>query len=151
MNFNEFITFARKSHEVSLDLLAKEVGDTLVKYPTHSAVIEKVLAPIESPEVIRWDILSSCLTGGWSLHVAVVVATHPSECLELLGSVSEVMDTADKGFALAVRNGLDIDDRFYKYFNFEEYWHENGGSVMEHAGYVYLVNIEEIFKIDAEL
>lgn len=28
---------------------------------------------------------------------------------------------------LAVLNGLDIDDKFREYFDFEDYWHNNGG------------------------
>lgn len=59
------------------------------------------LAPIESPEVIRWGLLSTCLNEG---------------------------------------DGLDIDDKFREYFDFEEYWHNNGGETITTSYGVYMVD-----------
>lgn len=74
MNFNEFLAHAKKRNGVPLDTLAKEVGAHMVLYPESGLkVIEKALAPIESPEVIRWDLLSTCLNEGDALDMAVVI------------------------------------------------------------------------------
>ena len=110
MNFNEFLAHAKKVNGVPLDTLAKEVGAHMVLYPESGLkVIEKALAPIESPEVIRWDLLSTCLNEGDALDMAVV-------------------------------NGLDIDDKFREYFDFEEYWHNNGGETITTSYGVYMVD-----------
>lgn len=144
MNFNEFLSNAKKINGMPLDTLAKEVGAHMVLYPeTCMKVIEKALAPIESPEVIRWDFLSASLNEGMALDMAVVVATSPW-CLKLLGDLSQVKDDADKGFCLAVLNGLDADEEFYKYFDFEEYWNNNGGDTITTSYGVYMLNMKEI-------
>lgn len=102
MNFNEFLAHAKNVNGVPLDTLAKEVGAHMVLYPESGLkVIEKALAPIESPEVIRWDLLSTCLNEG---------------------------------------DGLDIDDKFREYFDFEEYWHNNGGETITTSYGVYMVD-----------
>lgn len=140
MNFNEFLAHAKKVNGMPLDTLAKEVGAHMVLYPESGMkVIDKALAPIESPDNIRWDFLSSCLNEGFALDMAVVVSTSPW-CLKLLGDLSQVKDDADKGFCLAVLNGLDIDDKFREYFNFEEYWHKNGGATITTNYGVYMVD-----------
>lgn len=144
MNFNEFLAHAKKVNGMSLDTLAKEVGSHMVLYPESGMkVIEKALAPIESPEGIRWDFLSASLNEGMALYMAVVVATSPW-CLRLLGDLSQVKDDADKGFCLAVLNGLDSDEEFYKYFDFEEYWNNNGGDTITTSYGVYMLNMKEI-------
>lgn len=144
MNFNEFLTHAKKVNGMPLDTLAKEVGAHMVLYPeTGMKVIEKALKPFESPEDIRWDFISACLNEGKALDMAVVVATSPW-CLKLLGDLSQVKDDADKGFCLAVLNGLDIDNKFYKYFDFEGYWHKNGCDTITTSYGVYMVNTREL-------
>ena len=70
MNFNEFLAHAKKVNGMPLYTLAKEVGAHMVLYPESGMkVIEKALAPIESPEVIRWDLLSTCLNEGGDLAI----------------------------------------------------------------------------------
>lgn len=59
---------------------------------------------------------------------------------ELLEMLDEVKDDADKGFCLAVLNGLDIDDKFREYFDFEDYWHNNGGDTITTSYGVYMVD-----------
>lgn len=140
MNFNEFLAHTKKVNGMPLDTLAKEVGAHMVLYPESGMkVIEKAIAPIESPEVIRWDFLSACLNEGFALDMAVVIATSPW-FIKLLGHRDEVKDDADKGFCLAVLNGLDIDDKFREYFDFEEYWHDNGGETITTSYGVYMVD-----------
>lgn len=146
MNFNEFLAHAKKVNGMPLDTLAKEVGAHMVLYPeTCMKVIEKALKPFESPEDIRWDFLSACLNEneGFALDIAVVVATSPW-CLKLLGNLDEVKDDADKGFCLAVLNGLDIDDKFREYFDFEGYWHKNGCDTITTSYGVYMVDTRAI-------
>lgn len=41
---------------------------------------------------------------------------------------------------LAVLNGLDIDDKFMEYFEFEDYWHNNGGETITTSYGVYMVD-----------
>lgn len=140
MNFNEFLAHAKKVNGIPLDTLAKEVGAHIVLYPeTCMKAIEKALALIESPEDIRCDFLSACLNEGFALDMAVVIATSPW-CIKLLGKLDEVKDDADKGFCLAVLNGLDIDDKFREYFDFEDYWHNNGGETITTNYGVYMVD-----------
>ena len=140
MNFNEFLDHAKKVNGVPLDTLAKEVGAHMVLYPESGLkVIEKALAPIESPEVIRWDLLSTCLNEGDALDKAVVVSTSPW-CLKLLGNLDEVKDDSGKGFCLAILNGLDVEEKFYNYFDFEDYWHNNGGETITTSYGVYMVD-----------
>lgn len=140
MNFNEFLAHAKKVNGMPLDTLAKEVGAHMVLYPESGMkAIAKALALIESPEDIRWDFLSACLTEGFALDMAVVIATSPW-CIKLLGHHDEVKDDADKGFCLAVLNGLDIDDKFREYFDFEDYWHNNGGETITTSYGVYMVD-----------
>lgn len=75
MNFNEFLAHAKKRNDVPLDRLAKEVGAHMVLYPESGMkVIEKALAPIESPEDIRWDFLSALLRPRESPARSVVFA-----------------------------------------------------------------------------
>lgn len=144
MNFNEFLVNAKKTNGMPLDTLANEVGAHMVLYPeTGMKVIEKALALIESPEDIRWDFLGACLNEGMALDMAVVIATSPW-CLKLLGDLSQVKDDADKGFCLAVLNGLDIDDKFREYFDFEEYWHKNGCGTITTSYGVYMVDTRAI-------
>ena len=144
MNFNEFLTHAKKVNGMPLDTLAKEVGAHMVLYPeTGMKVIEKALEPFESPEDIHWDLLSACLNEGDALDMAVVIATSPW-CLKLLGNPDEVKDDADKGFCLAVLNGLDVDDKFREYFDFEEYWHKNGCDTITTSCGVYMVNTKAL-------
>lgn len=140
MNFNEFLAHAKKRNGVPLDILAKEVG----MYPESGLkVIEKALAPIESPEVIRWDLLSTCLNEGYALDMAVGIAISPW-CLKLLGKLDEVKDEAGKGFCLAVLNGLDIDDKFREHFDFENYWHNNGCETITTSSGVYMVDTKSL-------
>lgn len=140
MNFNEFLANAKKVNGVPLDTLAKEVGAHMVLYPESGMkVIEKALAPIESPECIRWDLLSTCLNEGDALDKAVVVATSPW-CLKLLGTLDEVKDDSGKGFCLAILNGLDVEEKFYNYFDFEDYWHNNCGETITTSYGVYMVD-----------
>lgn len=40
----------------------------------------------------------------------------------------------------AVLNGLDIDDKFREYFDFEDYWHNNGGETITTSYGVYMVD-----------
>lgn len=144
MNFNEFLTHAKKVNGMPLDTLAKEVGSHMVLYPeTCMKAIEKALALIESPEDIRWDFLSACLNEGFALDMAVVIATSPW-CIKLLGHHDEVKDDADKGFFLAVLNGLDIDYKFKKYFDFEEYWNDNVCDTLTTPYGVYMVDTRAI-------
>lgn len=140
MNFTKFLTYAKKIDGMPLDTLANEVGAHMVLYPeTRIRVIEKALALVESFEGIRWDFLSASLNEGMELYKAVVIATSPW-CLKLLGNLDEVKDDADKGFCLAVLNGLDIDDKFREYFDFEGYWHKNGGDTITTSYGVYMVD-----------
>lgn len=140
MNFSEFLAAAKKVNEMPLDTLAKEVGAHMVLYPESGMkAIEKALALTESPEDIRWDFLSASLNEGFALNMAVVIATSPW-CIKLLGHHDEVRDDADKGFCLAVLNGLDIDDKFREYFDFEDYWHNNGGETITTSYGVYMVD-----------
>ena len=151
MNFNEFIEHARKAYGVPLGTLSKEVGASMVLFTkTHMRVIERALAPVEGPEGIRWVILGACLKNDMSLPRAIIAATG-SNCFKLLGSTDEVKDDADKGFCLAVRNGLNTDAAFYKYFDFEKYWEENGDNTITTKLGVYMVNSEEISKRFTEL
>lgn len=41
---------------------------------------------------------------------------------------------------LAVLNGLDIDDKFREYFDFEDYWHNNGCETITTSYGVYMVD-----------
>ena len=144
MNFNEFLAHAKKRNGVPLDTLAKEVGAHMVLYPESGMkVIEKALAITESPEDIRWDFLSASLNEGFALDMAVVIATSPW-CIKLLGHHDEVKDDADKGFCLAVLNGLDIDDKFREYFDFEEYWNDNVCGTLTTSYGVYMVDTRAI-------
>lgn len=151
MNFTEFLENARKAYGVSLGTLSKAVGASMVLYPkTHLRVIQGALAPVNGPEGVRWIILSACLEDGMTLPRAIIAATT-SNCFKLLGSTDEVKDDADKGFCLAVRNGLNTDAAFYKYFDFKKYWEENGDDTITTQLGVYLVNSEEISKRFTEL
>lgn len=151
MNFNEFLAHAKKVDCLDLSTLAEEVGSLMVlHHETCMRVIEKALAPVESPEGIRWDFLSECLNDGEALDVALVVAVNPG-CLKLLGDHSEIKDDADKGFALAVLNGLDMDSKFNEYFDFEKYWHRNGGYTLTTSYGVYLWDTKELARILKEL
>lgn len=151
MNFNEFLVHAKKVDCLNLSTLAEEVGSLMVLHPeTCMLVIEKALAPVESPEVIRWDFLSASLNEGMALDVSVVVATSPW-CLKLLGDLSQVKDDADKGFCLAVLNGLDTDSKFNEYFDFEKYWHRNGCDTITTSYGVYMVNMGELTRLIKEL
>lgn len=144
MDFNEFLAHAKKRNGVPLDTLAKEVGAHMVLYPEFGLkVIEKALAPIESPEVIRWDFLSACLNEGFALDMAVVIATSPW-CIKLLGNHDDVKDDSDKGFCLAILNGLDVEEKFYNYFDFEGYWHSNGGDTITTSYGVYMIDTRAI-------
>lgn len=144
MNFNEFISHAKKVDGLNLSTLAEEVGSHMVLHPdTCMRVIEKALAPVEWPEDIRWDFLSASLNESMTLYMAVVVATSPW-CVKLLGNHDQAKDDSGKGFCLAVLNGLDTDEKFYKYFDFEEYWHNNGGDTITTSYGVYMINMKEI-------
>lgn len=144
MNFNEFLAAAKKVDGLNLSTLAEEVGSHMVLHPdTCMRVIEKALAPVEWPEDIRWDFLSASLNEGMALDVAVVVATSPW-CVKLLGNHDQAKDDADKGFCLAVLNGLDMDPKFNEYFDFEKYWHRNGVYTITTSYGVYMLNMKEI-------
>lgn len=144
MNFNEFLVAAKKRNGVPLDTLAKEVGAHMVLYPESGMkAIAKSLAPIESPDDIRWDFLSASLNEGFALDMAIVIATSPW-CIKLLGHHGEAKDDADKGFCLAVLNGLDIDDKFREYFDFEEYWNDNVCDTLTTPYGVYMVDTRAI-------
>ena len=71
--------------------------------------------------------------------------------LYLLGRLPEIRDDADKGYGLAVRNGLDIDELFLKFFDFEEYWRENGGETITTLYGVYMIDTKELSKKYKEL
>lgn len=105
MNFNEFLAHAKKVNGVPLDTLAKEVGAHMVLYPESGLkVIEKALAPIESPEVIRWDLLSTCLNEGDALDMAVVIATSPcSTVLTLMTSSGSILTLKNTGKITGVK------------------------------------------------
>lgn len=151
MNFNEFLAAAKKVDGLNLSTLAEEVGSHMVLYPdTCMRVIEKALAPVEWPEDIRWDFLSASLNEGMALDVAVVVATSPW-CVKLLGNHDQAKDDADKGFCLAVLNGLDMDPKFNEYFDFEKYWHRNGVYTITTSYGVYMLNMKEIILRIKEL
>lgn len=104
MNFNEFLTHAKKVNGMPLDTLAKEVGAHMVLYPESGMkVIEKALKPFESPEVIRWDLLSICLNKGDALDMAVVIATSPcSMVLTLMTSSGSILTLKNTGTRMAV-------------------------------------------------
>lgn len=151
MNFTEFLTHAKKVDGLNLSTLAEEVGSHMVLYPdTCMRVIEKALAPVEWPEGIRWDFLSASLNEGMALDVAVVVATSPW-CVKLLGDHDQAKDDADKGFCLAVLNGLDMDPKFNEYFDFEKYWHRNGVDTITTSYGVYMVDMRELTRWIKEL
>lgn len=151
MNFTEFLTRAKKVGCLNLDTLAEEVGSLMVLYPeTCMKTIEKVLALVEIPEDIRWDFFSAALNEGFDLDMAVVIATSPF-CIKLLGHHYEVKDDADKGFYLAVLNGLNIDDRFKKYFDFEEYWVDSECGTITTSYGVYVVDTRAITRWIKEL
>lgn len=63
---------------------------------------------------------------------------------EFLAHAKKVKDDADKGFCLAVLNGLDIDYKFREYFDFEGYWHKNGCDTITTSYGVYMVNTREL-------
>lgn len=88
------------------------------------------------------------LNEGMALDRAVVIATNPG-CLKLLGRLPEIRDDADKGYGLAVRNGLD--ELFLKFFDFEEYWRENGGDTITTLYGVYMIDPKELSKKYKEL
>lgn len=151
MNFTEFLENARKAYGVSLGTLSKAVGDSMVLYPkAHLRVIQGALAPVNGPEGIRWIILGECLENGMTLPRAIIAATSTG-CIKLLGSTDEIKDDADKGFCLAVHDGLDVNAKFYDYFDFKKYWEENGDDTITTQLGVYLVNSEEISKRFTEL
>lgn len=54
-------------------------------------------------------------------------------------------------YGLAVRNGLDIDELFLKFFDFEEYWRENGGETLTTPYGVYMIDTKELSKKYKEL
>ena len=144
MNFNEFLAHAKKVNGMPLDTLSKEVGAHMVLYPESGMkAIAKALALIESPEDIRWDFLSACLNEGFALDMAIVIATSPW-CIKLLGHHDEVKDDSGKGFCLAILNGLDVEEKFYNYFDFEGYWHSNGGDTLTTPYGVYMVDTRAI-------
>ena len=144
MNFNEFLAHAKKVNGMPLDTLAKEVGAHMVLYPESGMkAIAKALALIESPEGIRWDFLSASLNEGFALDMSVVIATSPW-CIKLLGHHDEVKDDADKGFCLAVLNGLDIDDKFREYLDFEAYWNDSTCDTLTTPYGVYMVDTRAI-------
>lgn len=151
MNFNEFLAHAKKRNEVPLDRLAKEVGATMTLYPeTCLKVIENALEPVRVPDGFRWCFLGACLNEGMALDMAVVIATNP-DCLKLLGRLPEIKDDADKGFGLAVRNGLDMDAKFNDYFDFEAYWKENGGDTITTLYGVYMIDTKGLSQKYKEL
>lgn len=151
MNFNEFLAHAKKCNEVPLDRLAKEVGATMTLYPeTCMKVIENALEPVRSPEGIRWCFLSACLNEGKALDMAVVIATN-TDCLKLIGKLYEIGTDADKGFGLAVRNGLNMDAKFNDYFDFEAYWKENGGDTITTLYGVYMIDTNRLSQKYKEL
>lgn len=151
MNFTEFLTRAKKVGCLNLETLAEEVGSLMVLHPeTCMRVVDKVLALVEIPEDIRWDFFSAALNEGFDLDMAVVIATSPF-CIKLLGHHYEVKDDADKGFYLAVLNGLDIDDKFKKYFDFEEYWVDSECDTITTSYGVYMVDTRAITRWIKEL
>lgn len=102
------------------------------------------LFPLAISPVISDGSLSATVESVFSTTTrTVVVATSPW-CLKLLGNLDEVKDDADKGFCLAVLNGLDIDYKFREYFDFEGYWHKNGCDTITTSYGVYMVNMREL-------
>lgn len=63
-----------------------------------------------------------------------------NELLEMLAEFNEVVH------GVAVRNGLDIDELFLKFFDFEEYWRENGGETLTTPYGVYMIDTKELSK-----
>lgn len=145
MNFTEFLEYARKAYGVNLDTLSKAVGASMVLYPkAYMRAIQGALAPVNGPDGVRWIILGACLEDGMTLPRAIIAATSPG-CIKLLGGNTKgVMDDADKGFCLAVHDGLNA--KFCDYFDFKKYWEKNGGDTITTQLGVYLVNSEEISK-----
>ena len=151
MNFTEFLTLAKKVECLNLDTLAEEVGSLMVLHPeTCMRVVDKVLALVEISEDIRWDFFSAALNEGFDLDMAVVIATSPF-CIKLLGHHYEVKDDADKGFYLAVLNGLNIDDKFKEYFDFEAYWVDSECDTITTSYGVYMVDTRAITRWIKEL
>lgn len=151
MNFTEFLTLAKKINGMPLDTLAEEVGSLMVLHPeTCMRVVEKVLDLVEIPEDIRWDFFRAALKEGFDLDMVIIIATCPF-CIKLLGHHYEVKDDADKGFYLAVLNGLKIDDKFIEYFNFEEYWVDSECDTITTPYGVYMVDTRAVTRWIKEL
>lgn len=151
MNFNEFLVHAKKINGMPLDTLAEEVGSLMVMHPeTCMRTVEKVLALVEIPEDIRWDFFKAALNEGFDLNMAVVIATSPF-CTKLLGHPYEIKTDADKGFYLAALNGLNIDDKFIEYFDFERYWDDSQCDTITTIYGVYMVDTQAITRWIKEL
>lgn len=151
MNFNEFLTLAKKINGIPLDTLAEEVGSLMViRTDMCMKTIEKVLALVEIPEDIRWDFFKAALKEGFDLDMAVVIATSPF-CTKLLGHHYEVNTDADKGFYLAILNGLNIDDKFIEYFDFETYWADSQCDTITTSYGVYMVDTQAVSRWIKEL
>lgn len=78
--------------------------------------------------------------------MTVVITTSPW-CTKLLGNLDEVKDDSDKGFCLAILNGLDVEEKF----DFEGYWHSNGGDTITTSYGVYMVDTGAIAHLIEEL
>lgn len=151
MNFTEFLTLAKKINGMPLDTLAKEVGAHMVLHPESGMkTIEKVLALVEIPEDIRWDFFKAALNEGFDLDMSIIIATCPF-CIKLLGHPYEVKDDADKGFYLAALNGLNIDDEFIEYIDFEKYWDDSQCDTVTTSYGVYMVDTQAITRWIKEL
>ena len=151
MNFTEFLTLAKKINGMPLDTLAEEVGSLMViRTDTCMRTVEKVLALVEIPEDIRWDFFKAALNEGFDLDMAIIIATSPF-CTKLLGHHYDVKDDADKGFYLAALNGLNIDDEFIEYFDFERYWDDSQCDTITTSYGVYMVDTQAITRWIKEL
>lgn len=151
MNFTEFLNHAKRVDRMPLETLAKEVGAYMVLHPESGMkTIEKVLALVEIPEDIRWDFFRAALNEGFDLDMSIIIATCPF-CTKLLGHHYEVNTDADKGFYLAVLNGLKADDKFIEYFDFEEYWADSECETITTPYGVYMVDTRAITRFVKEL
>lgn len=58
------------------------------------------------------------------------------------GSPSDTVESVSSTITLTavVLNGLDIDDKFREYFDFEDYWHNNGGETITTNYGMYMVD-----------
>lgn len=151
MNFNEFLNHAKRVNGMPIDTLAEEVGSLMViRTDICMRVIEKVLSLVEIPEDIRWDFFRAALNEGFDLDMSIIIATCPF-CTKLLGHHYEVNTDEDKGYYLAILNGLNVNDKFVEYFNFENYWDDSQCDTITTPYGVYMVDTQAVSRWIKEL